>query len=872
MNRSSLKVALAGVAMASISLLAAEPRYSMPVWSMGNYDSANLTRLTATTQEPRLAFKGMTLAELKMKLDDGYDLFAEMVGAAIGSSVKGKFASLYNAQAYPTSGTIEKIVGDFCLIDGNYAKAVCVEFTDSGEGVCVKVIQVLYASNSIGADAVFMEVADDGTVSYTNFIKKYEPSTAATEWNNGNYGVATLQLAAFVPVDSPILVWPGATVDDIKGYAISGTFGGGAVGYGLPCTGYNSKVMEEGGVATAMTVEMQVKQGEHVKCVVLRFTNDADGVYAQALVAKHVQNESLGYDFSNGDGTYSSQDGQAAYYRINGYGVFGLTATKKAVYATSHDILNATPTLVWPDVTLDDVANCWFGCRFTGQHMSAAAKGGEGRGCNLCVYRDENGSATNITCQFQIHDGTYIKCRLVEFENGNGGIYAHQGKLAAVGSGTAKVGYNFPSITGTGNYDVYDLFAVPCLTLDADADWSPYGRVALGDMIIDLNGHALTAGELSFDTSRKEMVVNTATSMTAQMCIYAFEGGQVYNASVNIGNPFLDTENIRFVKDGKGTYYAATAVEYTGGTEVAEGVIRPVKSSANAFGVKVFGNQTGAITIDSGAALDWNGNYRFEDYIFILSGGTLQNTGSLDSTMGHAYVKTITLTRDSGLSATRSWGVINNNYNEVSLGLGGHALNIAIANSKTLYFANVKVTAGKINITGEGVFEVPDRNAGLVAPETDLYSACELRLHGQASVHDYVAAANRNGTDLGTAELRVYGTFKPTTQFFRGCTMQDGSTMDFSAWPSNLGWPVATAYTCTGNKTIKFADGDNVTVTVKLGDRRVPASTPIVAWTDENRPDFSKVQFLSGDADRRYVLVPKGDGLYVRTGLVLIVR
>jgi len=869
MHKQLLTAVLAWFVTASISVFAAKPRYATPVWSMGVYDSANLTRLTAVTPKPRLVFKGMSLAELKAKLDKGYDLFAEMVGAAIGYK-RGVFASLYNAQAYPASGTIEKIVGDFCLKEGGSVKAVCVEFTDSVEGVCARVIQVL---DKNAATDVVMDVAADGAVTYKNYTEKYEPSNTATEWNNGKYGVANLQIAAFVPLDSPSLVWPGATVEDVKDYAISGTFGGEAVGLGLPCSAHNRRVVEEGGVATAMTVEMQVVHGEHLKCVVLRFTDGVDGVCAQALVAKHVTGEEPGYDFSNGDGTYSSQDGQATDFRTNGYGVFGLTATRKAVYASSHDILTSTSRLVWPDVTLDYVTNCWFGCRFTGGHISSSMRGSEGRGCNLCINRDVNGSATNITCQFQIHDGAYIKCRLVEFENGSGGVYARQGNLAAVPtSATEKVGRDFTTITGTGNYDVYDLSAVPCLTLDADEDWSPYGRMVFGDMVIDLNGNTLTAGELSFDTSRTGMVVNTATSTTAQLRTYVFEGGIVSNACVNIGNTCMDTENIRFVKDGKGTYYAAKAVEYSGGTEVVDGVVKPVKDTPGVTKVKVFGNQSGAVMVDAGAALDWNGYYRFEDYAFILAGGTLQNTGNRDLGWGNAFVKTITLTEDSGISATRSWGVIDDGYGEVSLALGGHTLDIAISSGKTHYFANVRATAGRINVTGEGTFYVPDRGNGLVAPETDLCASCELSLHGHVSVRGYVAVATRNGTDLGTAELRVHGTFRPTTQFFRGCTMQNGSTMDFSAWPADAGWPVVTAYTCAGDTTIKFTDDDNVTITVKLGDRRVAASTPVVAWTDETRPDFSNVRFVRGDADRRYVLVPKADGLYVQTGFMLIVK
>ena len=50
---------------------------------------------------------------------------------------------------------------------------------------------------------------------------------------------------------------------------------------------------------------------------------------------------------------------------------------------------------------------------------------------------------------------------------------------------------------------------------------------------------------------------------------------------------------------------------------------------------------------------------------------------------------------------------------------------------------------------------------------------------------------------------------------FHGVTMQDGSTMDFSTWPEAAGWPIVNAYTCTGEKEIKFAEaGEGETTTI----------------------------------------------------------
>ena len=96
--------------------------------------------------------------------------------------------------------------------------------------------------------------------------------------------------------------------------------------------------------------------------------------------------------------------------------------------------------------------------------------------------------------------------------------------------------------------------------------------------------------------------------------------------------------------------------------------------------------------------------------------------------------------------------------------------------------------------------------------------------------------------------------------------------MDFSEWPADAGWPVATAYTCTGDKTIKFAeadDGATTTVTVKLGDQKVTGGK-ILSWASD--ADVSRVKFVRGDSGRNYALVKEDDGLYVKIGLVLFVK
>ena len=121
--------------------------------------------------------------------------------------------------------------------------------------------------------------------------------------------------------------------------------------------------------------------------------------------------------------------------------------------------------------------------------------------------------------------------------------------------------------------------------------------------------------------------------------------------------------------------------------------------------------------------------------------------------------------------------------------------------------------------------------------------------------------------NTGTAALNVYGAFKPSAHdYFYGCTMQDGSTIDLSSRTNAL--PRVAAFTSWDN-TLKFIDG--ATVKVKLGGRKVSRNEPIVSWATAPE-NLAGLKFVSGDENRRFSIVKKDDGLYIHTGLVIFVR
>ena len=149
------------------------------------------------------------------------------------------------------------------------------------------------------------------------------------------------------------------------------------------------------------------------------------------------------------------------------------------------------------------------------------------------------------------------------------------------------------------------------------------------------------------------------------------------------------------------------------------------------------------------------------------------------------------------------------------------------------------------------------------ARTVDLKVGSALNIGAALSVHDYEAAYNYNYND-DTAALNVYGAFKPATPYFYGPTLQDGSTLDLSAWPG--GWPVASGFT-SGKTAISFADG--ATVKVKIGVKGVGSTrgTKILGWTTAS----ANVDFVPAEGER-FGLRKKDDGLYLYKGLIILVR
>ena len=583
MKKLLMMTCMAAIAAGMILTVAArDAKYAAPYWTMGHYDVGSPQSFSAVvTNAPALAFKNMTLAELKAKLDGGYSIFGQTIGAKMNNArALGQF---YNVQYYPASGTPTMIVGDFATKDTDWVKCVYVKFSENGGNVYVESLGINYQSIS-DADLSykFITLDSNGNITYTG--KKHE-TNVVTAWGGNGYGVAAVQLAQFLPSGSPALVFADTTLAALADVLFTASIGGQSAETGCRC-------IESSRTATESAIDVTLTQTGGDTNVTVRLTEGAGGVYAQAVSA------------ANG----ASSLAVAGSFADAGLCVWGLTALEPAyetaartTYTTQKTVPKDSSILIWSGATLDDIKDCWFSCNFK---TSMSNPGIEGRGCNRQITYDAEGAATKIRVQFQTRDkkdSDWIKTVIVDMANGVDGVYAKKVSGNHVAPSSNTVGYDAGN-SGSDNYLVYNLTATPCVTLETDEDWTGYSSLACGDAVIDLNGHELSVRGIECVNATMGKVVNTKTATTATLRIDVPSGATYTNDKVDIGysdagystaldNPCLATVNIRVVKDGPGVYVAQAKSEYSGGTVVTAGTFT------------VGAPLTTAMTLEDGATL-----------------------------------------------------------------------------------------------------------------------------------------------------------------------------------------------------------------------------------------------------------------------------
>lgn len=432
------------------------------------------------------------------------------------------------------------------------------------------------------------------------------------------------------------------------------------------------------------------------------------------------------------------------------------------------------------------------------------------------------------------------------------------------------------------------------ITLEADCDFKNWNGGAFhSGAVIDLMGHALEVVNLPNAVFPNAVITNSADATTATLGVTVASGVTVSDATAAICG------NVKFVKRGAGMFVAARAQSYTGGTEVAGGMLKANKEVAGSqFGVPVSDADLANIEVASGAVFDFAQKCGWGGYRMTLAGGTLQNSGGgFGDEVGGTFTNIVIAAEGSCLNSAGAdavpWGVFGNGtgssgYASTSIDLGSHTLTLKVnwffklCNTTITGDGNFVVTRSErgYDVFQTGVKGRAHANGEIAATNVNFRIENQMRLYAPLSLHDYEAACDnlaKVGLD-STAEMKVFGTFRPGAHnAFFGCTMQDGSAIDLSNRTGEGALPFHLTCAMTGDsascayKSVTFVPGATVTVDLSGCNVKSLVDTYVLTW-DEEPP--ASVRFVpdARTKSRDYSFVKDANGLRLRAKFVIVIR
>lgn len=287
--------------------------------TFGVIDMASPTSSTKFPTSEVLGFSGLTLEDLSSCVFLSY----MQSGSISGRYLLGKHPTLY-----PSSGDAEKLAVQFTAEDGSWKKSAYVQFAYNANGAVTmqKVRNTWTTSGNANTkyfNDKFFTVGPSDNASYDNINGGQ---------NNNQYDLWGLQVFPGFVQTSPMLLFRGATLNDIENATFTARVGGPSIStLADRVNGYNKRVIKDGDDVTRILVEFQ-SQTDWIKTTIVEFTNGDGGVYGEAKEARYVGlGSGLGYQFVTAyDGTsitYAGNDASPATSpTIGGYGVYDVQA------------------------------------------------------------------------------------------------------------------------------------------------------------------------------------------------------------------------------------------------------------------------------------------------------------------------------------------------------------------------------------------------------------------------------------------------------------------------------------------------------------------------------------------------------------------
>ncbi len=525
-------------------------------------------------------------------------------------------------------------------------------------------------------------------------------------------------------------------------------------------------------------------------------------------------------------------------------------------------IVPSTDTAVEVDfaMTADNSGKVFFGCdKWSSQRYMLTVVGG------LLRFFGDDKSRPSVTV------GTRYRVSLTpDGAGGNNGIM----RIAAVVNGVAQAetSYNSNNLTNGGNTEL-SLFDTAQGDRGSICRLYSFKITKAGDLKRDLVPvrHGKTgkvglldkvSGSLFTSATGTELVAGpavTTAGSSGHLRIDVSEGRTVVADTLALSGSLV------LVKEGAGTLTMNRAGQtYTGGTHIEAGVLDTL--SGHAATQHFLGASGSDIVVGAGAGgaaavFDFKGNVDYRIYNMRLNGGTLRNGGS-DQAYNSGSLGHLTLSADSALEAAFNTTVFHATTDLWNLDT--HTLTVEIEAGKTLYLTDpVTITNGVLWTKGDGCWRIVSKPVNMRGATLRAESA--LWISGQLDVDDYYAACTNN-VNNGVTAMNVYGRFTPATDYFYGCTLQDGATIDLNG--RSGAWSTTSAFT-SGANSVAFASGATITVDVST---RPTFKGKIVDWGAGNTPSDVTFKLDAASKAMGRMLQVKDDGLYAAGGVIIIIR
>ena len=557
------------------------------------------------------------------------------------------------------------------------------------------------------------------------------------------------------------------------------------------------------------------------------------------------------------------------------------TPTKIVVTLAEPVGLNtATPILVFPGKTIDEIKEADFTSRFFGKSVdNEFAALDSAKGYNKKFYFS-GGSLSSFVVEFQIVNNE-TKCVPVEFTNGVGGVYAKALGAYYMDIGT-PIGTVFleqdmsmsygnkravttsPSEPDYGVCDFICYAAAPTVewTLDADKNWSDfsgYDALAADDYVrIKATGNYtltmdvdVSVGKIEFmGASGSTMNVSAAHTVTAA----GISGiGHIANSGT-------------IVKTGNGTDYLPFANASTGVTIVSNGTLKVASvttASGNPYNLIPDGvNQE--VRVATGATFDLVGQIDLTVSVRLAEGANFENSGEV---IGNSKMQTVQLILDGNATATfkKDFGILAPGYKATRLELGDNTL--------TLDGANMQFWLSNATIAGDGTIDVYRGYLTCVRDSTGSDCTLSIGAGGGLRITEGRVLSVKNFVNGGTIHydspgmLQVTGTLTPGNNVNK-LTLASGATVKASATTKQT---VTTEFSASGTITIDASEisesalkaGNILVLTVPYA-----YDTSSAAWVVSNPPIAGARAKWIGDGETSKTLYLAN----YHPGLMLLVR